>query len=181
VDDKVLLLDACVLLNLLATGRLKEVVESLDKRFVIVAEVAAETYYLVDDRHGGTRQAKFVLHDIIGANLLTVPELSSAEISVFVSLAGSLCDDGEAATMAVAHCRGIPWATDDRKARRVGEAFGTPAASSTAELLKAFATKRALAAEQIREMLAAVQVRARYCPRVSYPCADWWHEQLPDQ
>ena len=115
--ERRLILDACVLINLLATAQLRQVAAACQARFVLVQEVATETFFLRDDAAPEGR-TKVDLDLLIAAGDLEVVALDPNEFDAYVGYAARV-DDGEAASIAVADARNWPLATDDRAALRL--------------------------------------------------------------
>ena len=145
-----LLLDANCLLNLYATGRLREITVALPYQFW-VADYVVEYEALFIWRPGPTDardvQEPVDLTPLLEESLIQRKCLEHpAEEATYVDLA-ALMDDGEAITGALAFHRGSSVATDDRKARRVlGQYAPSVQLVSTLELLNLWA-EEALASE----------------------------------
>src|SRR6266516_715658 len=114
----ILLLDACVALNVAATGRPTHILATLPTQFAMARQAAEETLYIEAITAGIATQEVVDPGQWVADGVLQILELESAETARFVALATEI-DDGEAATLAIARERGLEVATDDRKARRV--------------------------------------------------------------
>ena len=111
-----LLLDACVLINLIASGvPLRELAERSEVSFRIAELTAAEALFVVAD--DGLLEP-IDLDALVAGSELIVEALAETEYEAFMKLASEV-DDGEAATLAIAAARRWPVATDDRKAQRL--------------------------------------------------------------
>jgi hypothetical protein len=172
-----LLLDACCLLNLLATSRTEEILRILPFRFATSRLVAEkEVLTLARDSEGTPLEREILsptmLEELPGLDLL---ELSTEqELSDFVRLAMDL-DDGEASVCALAIAHGGGLATDDRKALRVfHREVPTALSMQTPELLYDWARLSKATDAEIRSVLVAVRRRARFYPRKDVPRSDWW-------
>ncbi len=163
-----LLLDACVAINLIASGiRLDEVARSVGTGFAMTSVAAAETLFLAPDGAGGKRTAAD-----LGAFPIDIIELAPDELSTFVELASQV-DDGEAATLAVAIHRGLNVATDDRRGARVAKERGIRVVT-TASIMRSWADNAAPAARAVAVALDAIGRRASFVPRRSDPDYGWW-------
>lgn len=171
--QEVLLLDACVTINLLATDRLDEIAASLNISFVVAEQVAAEVGHLREMVAGEVVVTPIDLQKQVAAGVLRILRLSSAELPTYVELA-AVVDDGEAATIAIAHHRNLPLATDDRKARRICAKRGLAEPRRTLDLLHAYADVAVLDAEACRDLLTTVRRRANFLPPKADPWRDWW-------
>lgn len=167
-----MLLDACVLLNLLAADSLEDVAQVIGSPLLIVEQVAAETLLLEDVVESQLRRTSVNLAKPIANGAILVVNLRAAELATFVDLARRV-DDGEAATLAVAIARELPIATDDRKARRVAINEGLAPPARTSDLLRRWA-ETTQDDNLVRARLRAVQQRARFRPPTSDHNNEWW-------
>ncbi len=169
-------LDACVLINLYATGRLGEIAVALNVRWVIAREVSEESFYLREDTEQGGGRTAVDLEHLVAEGVLEVVELEEAELTTFVEIAAEV-DEGEAATIAIASQRGLPIATDDRAALRL-LAAGYPDVEvlRTSELLRAFVTRAELSPLETAECIRRIESLASFFPGRHDPEYEWWHE-----
>ena len=172
-----LLLDACCLLNLFATGHIEEILKTLAWHFAITTVASTEAMWVY--RGGGGDDASerdpVDVRSLMAAALLAVLEPETdQEIEDFVALAAVL-DDGEAMTAAVAIHRSAAIATDDRKARRVisARAVGIRLLSTT-ELLHTWGQEAGVDASILMEALGNVRTRAHFLPPSQDPLRPWW-------
>jgi predicted nucleic acid-binding protein len=94
------------------------------------------------------------------------------EEDLYVAYALEL-DDGEAMSLAVAESRGLPLATDERKARRVvRDNCPQLPLISTAEVIHEWAQSRE--ASEIVAAVRSIHYRARFQPSDPDPLAPWW-------
>jgi predicted nucleic acid-binding protein len=101
---------------------------------------------------------------------------SDEENDWFVKLAAEV-DDGEAACLAIAKCRGWAIATDDRPASRLAGELNI-AVVCTAELIKKWADQTSVAVGEIEAAVRNVQMFAKFVPRKGSPEYDWWLRHL---
>lgn len=168
-----LLLDACVLINLAASGiPIGDLAGRNDVAFVMVRVAAGEALYIraIDDRD---KRDAIDVADYANRGEITLVDLRYGELRTFVDLARHL-DDGEAASLAVAIHRRLPLATDDRKARSLAQAR-TPAVKlvTTSDLLRGWASDQE-PASRVSDALRNVEVRASFVPGRSDPHRGWW-------
>jgi hypothetical protein len=171
----VAILDACVLINILASGRAQEILTGSAYRFAIGAVVSKESVYLRASDPNAPPEA-VELDSLVDAKCLAVHELSGGrEQTSYVDYAADL-DDGEAMTVALALSRGWIMATDDRKARRIflQDTGNAGRLLSTAQILKGWSLAAKLSAEELRGLLVDVSRRGRFSPRSDDPDFDWW-------
>lgn len=170
-------LDACSLLNLIASRRFADIAQTISARFIAARDAAGEIGYV---RRGGTgaeadEREPIDLQALVAAGYLTILDLRApAELAAFVAFAVDI-DDGEAATGALAVSRQATVVTDDRKARRVFSALNPPlTVRTTSELVKAWADHVEISAEDLSRVLRDIETRARFRPGPSDPLAGWW-------
>lgn len=175
------LLDACCLLNLLASGCCEAILRAPHGKqtfiYAVAETVAGEVRYL---RRGGEgedaeQREPVDLEPLFSSGLLRLERLETAEeLTAFVTLAVPL-DDGEAATCALALQRGYGVATDERRARRL-LALEMPAIQcmGTLELLKAWSETADSDNAAVAPALRAVRDRSRYIPPQNAPLRAWW-------
>lgn len=173
--DSLVLLDACVLINLLATNRFEEILGELSYRFATSRLIVErEVMSLVEISGTGSSDDRVVIPPARLKNTkdLLVLELSTdEELTDFIGFASEL-DDGEASVGALAIHRGGVVATDDRKALRL-LSHRAPVLQ-TPEILWEWADRSAATRKEVAEVLQLVRRRARFHPRWDAPRFDWW-------
>ena len=173
-----IVLDASCLLNLYATGFLREIASTIDARLEVVdyvLEREAIYTWLPDAASGRDEPVPVDVSSLIAEGLVHVVGLEDiAEQATFVELA-TLVDDGESITGALAFHRGCSVATDDRKARRVfGERIPSVRLVSTLELLKLWADTGRTTDNDLRAAMIAMRSGASYIPSSRDPLFEWW-------
>lgn len=174
-----LLLDACVTINLAAASPLHHIARSVGRSCLITRHAANEVGHLRDTTDGETRIAPVNLTDYVQAGAFEIIDLVPEELSLFVELA-SLVDDGEASTIAVAINRGIPLATDDRKARRLCAERGLDLPTGTVELVRRYCEAQTLDHARISHLLHRIRSRASFQAPRGDPDLKWWNDHQPD-
>ena len=191
---ELVLLDACCLINLFATDRVKEILEALPYEFAVARYVAHEEVLEIDavpDGGMGVGTDRETLRPRIAAliesgNLTKLEISSSDEQGKLLRFAAEL-DDGEAETLALALKRGGRVATDDKKALRVAEEAWAQESNSagrsapclrTSELLFEWANLRGIEDAELARILRHVARRASFLPPRSDPHFDRWMELL---
>ncbi len=168
-----IVVDTCVLINILATDRFAEIASHVAPSLLICSAVAGESIYLrpVDPNQ---QPERLHLDPFFGRGILTACNCDNdAEEQLYINYALEL-DDGEAMGLAIAHARNLPLATDDRKTRRViSENAKHMRVVSTAEILYAWAAGKSRG--EIRPMLEAISIRARFRPSADDPLLAWWN------
>jgi hypothetical protein len=174
-SQSVAILDACVLINILASGRAQEILTGSEYRFAVCTVVGSESIYLrAADANAPPEEVN--LDPFVKSKCLTVCALSGdAERSLFIDYATDL-DDGEAMTLALAFSRGFSMATDDRKARRIflEEIGDATRLLSTAQILRMWSQRAALTARELKKLLLEVSRRGRFSPPSGDPDFVWW-------
>ena len=173
-----LLLDACVTINLVAAGPVHQIARSIGRSCLITRQAANEVGHLRDMAGGETRVTPVDLTDHVQPGAFQIIDLASDEIPLFVELAG-LVDDGEAATIAVAIKRGLPLATDDRKARRLCAERGLALPTGTVTLIRRYCEARALDHARISHLLQRISSRASFQAPRGDPDLKWWNDHQP--
>ena len=170
--DRILLNDTSVLLNLLASGRLVEIVDIAPWRFAIADQVKREALYLVDDEDGGKIEVSVDL--LVSDGVLEVWELQTTEEhDSFLSYV-RVMDDGEAACFALAEARSAAVAIDDRRAISQASKLNPDfEIVRTPDLIKLWADT-GIPVEEVRTALQLIEIRSRYVPPKDHPHAEWW-------
>jgi predicted nucleic acid-binding protein len=157
-----LIIDACVLINLIATGIIKEILNVIAQNSVICVLVKDESLFLRKE-------------DDINE---TEPSETAAEQQSFVNFAAVL-DDGEAMSLAIALSRNWHLATDDKKARRIflENAPNNQLLVSTSDLIKEWAENENIDDLSIKPILQKVERKANFRPPKSDPNLQWWKDR----
>lgn len=172
------LLDGNCLLNLYATGRLRDITVALPYQFRVVDYVVEhEALFIWRPRMTsvGDVREPVDLTSLLEEGLIHLMRLEHpAEETTFIDLAADL-DDGEAITGALAFHRGCSVATDDRKARRVLGQLNPPIKLiSTLVLLKQWAEETRIPRDELGAAMAEMQSSASYIPGRRNPLYEWW-------
>ncbi len=171
------LTDACCLINLLSSGRPRDVLGNGGHDFHVCEAVADESLYIDELTANQTRQrTRADLEPLFRSNAIRLckPETSD-ETAAFVHYA-TLMDDGEAMCLALAKHRSWAVATDDRKARRIATGEGI-ALFNTIELVRGWAERNDIAESLIRELIQRIAILGRYRPTENAPSANWWRSK----
>src|SRR5437763_7952828 len=111
------ILDSCVLLNLAASDEVADIVATMDGATFICTAAQKEALFLRDEADPAVL-VPLNLADLLAVAQISVCDPTSTEEEEFVRLAADL-DDGEAMSIAIATSRGMRFASDDQKARRI--------------------------------------------------------------
>lgn len=164
-----LLLDACGCINLAAAFPLESLSANLGRPIHIVEQAAAESLFLHQQISG-----ERVKVEIDVGSIPTLRLDGSLELELYVRLAKRL-GDGEAASLAVSHYRGLVLVTDDRTARKVAS-LEAPKAQirGTAEILRSLTTSMALPDDAVAQAIRRVESHASFRPPHDDPDLSWW-------
>ena len=162
-----LVLDSSVVINLLATGRVQDILHAIQLRPLVTEAVQWE---LDNGRKAGHEHAE-QLKDLVRSRHIEIVSLGSKGERIFEHLvfgsALSTLDDGEAATIACAAERLIVPVLDERKANRICvERFPDLRPASTIDVLVDPAIETALGRDELGDaVFQALQVaRMRVLP-----------------
>ena len=142
--------DASVIINLIATQYVDEILDVLPGQIKVVDIVFGE---IDDGRAKGLRDAD-TLKDLVSSNLVEVVALDATAETTFERLvsgaAHSTLDDGEAATIAYAAAKQLTIAVDDKNARRIcREHFPAIPLQSSGDILRHPAVEERLGKERL--------------------------------
>ncbi len=177
MPHRLLLLDACVAINLAATDQLLRIAETLDLTFALTRQAAGEVGHLRDLIDGELVATPIDLGQYQSGPVLQLIDLEPSEYDLYVELA-ALVDDGEAATIAVAAHRHIQLATDDRKARKLCVQRGLSEPLRTLALMHIYADSVGLSQDETRDLLIKIRNRASFQPPRTDPDQKWWDEHF---
>lgn len=171
------ILDACGVLNLYASGRFVSILAALRYDWYIPSAVEKESqqYRQPDPADPNTLIALPIdLVPAIDAGILTRCDcVGDSEAELYVELAARIRDDGESMGLAIAKCRGWSVLTDDKKARRIAKELGVEILSTTG-ILKRWAEIVAPTPDELTMVLAAIERFANYRPGRSAEHYSWW-------
>ena len=170
-------LDACVLINLLASGEIEAVLTTGARRSLVCSVVRAESFYLRGSEPGSIDQVD--LEPLFTRRLLhSCQPDSESETDLYVDYASQL-DDGEAMSLAIACSRAYALATDERKARRLFLSTGIDRSRllSTSDLIRGWAAE-SIDTQRVIDCLLQIETRARYRPNAEDANYEWWMDLL---
>lgn len=174
-----ILLDACVLLNLSATDRLADIGQSLPGGLCVCPLVRGEALFLRDPSDPAHPLKPLVLDPFFESGVLQSLPLASNEEELYVNLAAEL-DEGEAMSMAIAITRQLHLATDDGKALKVyARIGGNPALLwTTPRIVREWTESQSIARGELVRIVRAVRDRAHYLPPRAHAQYAWWIDAL---
>lgn len=194
--EELVLLDACCLINLFATGRAEEILEALPYRFAVARYVAEKEVLEIgagDEPRTDTGEQhermplRPPIEALIRKGTLTQLDIASPEEHRQLVRFAAHLDDGEAHTSALAFVRAARVATDDRKAIRVlreaSSAMELPPPGGepcirTSELLFEWAEAKQTEVAEMARIVSALARRASFIPPQSDPHRERWVKLL---
>ncbi|MBL8190838.1 MAG: PIN domain-containing protein [Acidobacteria bacterium] len=171
-----IILDSCVLINLIASEETEEILRSTGKDCRICVIVEKESFYLRPDDPEEELFDLIKLDPFIKSGILSLCNIEgSQEAALYVDYASRL-GDGEAMSLAIAESRGYVLATDDRKARRIFLESGNDSINltSTSELVRNWADSKLVSPAKLKSVLVNIQHRAHFFPPRKDPNFTWW-------
>ena len=174
-----LIIDACVLINLIATGLLKEILSLIAQNSVICVLVKGESLYLRNEEDINELES-IDIDDLVNQEIIQISDCKTdIEQELFVNLAADL-DDGEAMSVAIALSRNWHLATDDKKARRIFKENSQDhqLLVSTSDLIKEWVENENLDDITIKSILVKVERKASFRPSKSDVNLQWWNNIL---
>ena len=170
------IIDACSLLNLLATRREEDLIRALQVRLVVAPGVRVEAVYL----DGPPNEAGDPTRDLIDIaplevhGLLRVEELGDEAADAFVAAAADLADN-DAASVALAATLHVPLITDDGKERRVcNRLFPGLEVVSTLALIRQATEVLGLDKATMRVLLRDLRTRGSFEPPRAEANREWF-------
>jgi hypothetical protein len=174
-------IDACCLIDLLATGHSEAILEAAGFEWHLPTAVDGEVQYI--RQHDPNQPGQFVLVpvDLLSLKASGVLHVcapaNQAEQDRFVHYAAQFRSDGEAMCIAIAEQRGWVVATDDRKAIRVATQAGLTIVSCP-ELVKRWADASSPDAATLSKALQDIEILAQFRPTPANREYQWWVDAL---
>ena len=183
VEHSHLILDACCVLNLCASGNFIAILKTIPAQ-VVVTEVVKQQELktlqnlTVEDNDGAVQLEKAIQKGL----LLIVDFESESEEETFINYVFEMGDDGESATFAIASHRRWSVATDDKKAIAFFKKEEPDLQIfSSLEIIKHWAEVTNSSSQELKNTLSAVRVKARYFPSQKHSLFNWWQSAMNAQ
>lgn len=178
-NHKCIILDACCIMNLYASGKMEEIISSIAETIAVavyVMKVEALSVYRESKKLSADDREVIDLQPLIDKGLLFVADLESdEEMLAFIEFSAKRLDDGEAATMAIASNRNWAVATDDRSAQRIfHEEHDQIQLISTPELIKHWQDNVKPDQNALRYTILNIENRANYLVGRRHSLYQWW-------
>ena len=182
IRHECIILDACCLINLFASGRPKDILKSLATRVFVARYVWRNEGLSINGAPNsgtGFQETRIDLQPLIDCGLISLAEFESeAEDTLFVNFAAYM-DDGEAITGAIAAVRNWCIATDDKRALNVFSQQAPHIQLMTSpELVKRWADVMSASADEVGSVVNRIRQRGHYIPPANHCLYDWWLNHL---
>lgn len=180
MSERRVVIDACVLINLLATGREVELTRALGWSWLMSEHTRGETLFLHTPPDDEGRRQRLVadVGSLERAGLLDVRALNAEWLGAFVRCAEYL-PDADASAVALAGALGLALATDDPKERRVAsELFPRVELLSTLGLLRIASSVLGLNDTQLAQLALDLRWRGNFLAPRRDPEREWYERLL---
>jgi predicted nucleic acid-binding protein len=179
INHSHLLLDACCLLNLFASGQGLNILKALPVQNVVTQIVRDDELKTLQTLDYGKNEGAEQFQLALSQGWLTVVDFETeAEAESFLNYIAENLDDGEAATCAIAFQRNWAIATDDKKAISFTKKEAPQIQIiSTLALVKYWADQINPDLTELRLALDSIRVKSKYIPHKSHPLYRWWKNQ----
>ncbi len=182
ISSSYLLLDACCIINFLASGHLLEILKVIPAQVAVTQVVLEEELQILERLKDEGNESAIQFQIAIDRDIVKIVDYdfdSDAETETFLNYLANNLGDGEAATFAIAFQRKWALATDDKKAI----SFMQQQASyiqifSTPEIIKYWSEAAKVNFSKLSEALNAVEKNGSYSPPKSHPLRSWWKNHL---
>lgn len=175
-----LILDACCVINLYASGYMQPILEAFPKSVAVAAYVyQVETMRVYSDSMAcGLMQYEAINLDVfINNNYLQVIHPTEHEEDIILRLSSAALESGEAMTAAIAVHRMWSLGTDDKAAiAYLKQKVPELQVISTLDIIKLWVDTADPPFTHVRGVLDNIQRRARYQPHRQHPLYAWWKQ-----
>lgn len=165
-------IDACCLIDLLATGHAEAILRACGHAWHLPVAVQGEVQFVRQADPADSSKLTAVpvdLTPLISAGVLNVCQPDNqAELDRFIRYAAVFRSDGEAMSLALAESRGWLIATDDKKVIRIAQQAGLTVLSSP-QLVKMWADSDQPDQATLVKALMDIELLAHFRPNFSMP------------
>ncbi len=171
----ILITDASVLINLVASGAAGDILSGCGMEFKVCPDVIREVKVL-RDRETGKEHAIDLEPFFTAGTLERIEPNTDSEFELLIDYAALLgAGDDEAMCFALAESRGHPIAIDDERAiRRAKKRNPNFKTLGTLEILILWQERNGIADERIGQSLQSIFRFARFRPAVAHRHHAWW-------
>lgn len=178
------ILDACGILNLYASGRFVPILTALNHAWYLPAAVERESHQYRQPAPDDPEKLVMLPIDLapaIEGGIITRCDFASdEETELYVELAAKIGDDGESMGLAIAKCRNWSVLTDDKKARRIAKELNVTVLATT-EVMKQWSEIVKPKAAELSAVLESIERFANYRPAKTAENYDWWMASMQAQ
>ncbi|MCP4662514.1 MAG: hypothetical protein GY856_44520 [bacterium] len=177
-----LVTDASCLLNLLASGRVDEILDVLEVELVATPHLRGEVLYLAGPREstGAVTKERVDLSPLESAGLLQIRPLDEAALEHLVRCSEQL-RDAAAAGVALSAALELPLATDDGRQRNVArELYPRLELVSPLELVRPAVERLGLDHAAVHQLARDIRLRASFLPPKRDPHREWFRTLLDE-
>lgn len=176
------ILDACGILNLYASGRFLSILSAFQNDWYIPAAVERESQRYRQPDPADPEKLIILpidLNPAVDGGVLNRCDCEGdEEAALYVELAARIGDDGESMGLAIAKCRGWSVLTDDKKARRIAKEELDVPVLATPEVMEQWASTINPSVNELSEVLEAIERFANYRPGRGAINYDWWMDSI---
>ena len=178
-----LILDACCVLNLCASGNFLSILKTIPAQVVVTEVVKQQELKTLQNLRAKDNDGAVQLESSLQQGLLLVVDFESdSEEETFVNYVFEMGDDGESATFAISSRRRWAVATDDKKAISFFQKEEPDIQIlSTLEIIKHWSEVENINLADLKNALNSVRVRGRYLPAQRHPLYSWWELAINSQ
>jgi len=175
INHSHIILDACCVLNLCASGQFLAILKSLPAEIVVTTVIQERELNTLQSLKEEENDAVLEFETAITQGLLKVVDFESEEErESFVNYTFDL-DDGESATFAIAVNRKWAVATDDKRAIAFIQKENTNIQIlSTSEIIKHWSEAENPNSSILSHVLNAIRIKGHYVPPKDDPLRNWW-------
>lgn len=168
-----LILDACCVINLQVSGKVREILQAVDTALVVAQDVK-DVEILHTDEPG--EKQPITLDELIAGGILQVTDFETEdEADTAVDLASMGLDLGESVTAAIAMHRQWALATDERKCLRIVKEMAPQIQLvTTPEMVHLWAESSTPASEVLQGVVKSITQKGHYHPPKAHPLHNWW-------
>ncbi len=180
VNQSHLILDACCVLNLCASGNFLSILKTIPAKVVVTEIVKQQELITLQSLTAQDNDGAMQLEKAIQQGLLSVVDFESdLEEETFINYVFELGDDGESATFAISFHRRWSVATDDKAAISfLQKEEPDIQILSTLAIMKHWSDLENLSSTDLKNALNAVRVKGRYLPAPRHPLFSWWQSSI---
>jgi predicted nucleic acid-binding protein len=172
-----LILDACCVINLQVSGKVREILQAVDTSLVVAQDVKEVEVLYTDEPD---EKQPITLDELIAGGILQVTDFETEEeADTAVDLAAMGLDMGESVTAAIAIHRQWALATDERKCLRIVKELAPQLQLvTTPEMVHLWGDSSNPASEVLQEVVKNITQKGHYHPAKVHPLYSWWVQHL---